>query len=258
MSQLLLLPDPRPLVEKLGPAFFQSAPEAPGVYLMRDHAGTAIYVGKARNLRRRLCSYRVANPDRMRKRHLRLLSRVVSIELELCAGETAALEREAHLIRTLKPRFNRAGTWSGPKRFLTWRVEPAALVLDVKTETGGDEAHFGPLGLSAVFLRAALARLLWSALNPGHGCSELPAGWFAGRHAGETALACQPGQASDCAALLAKLADLDYAAFEMWILERCGSPPTRFDENVRAADLELLSETLQGRAKRAARQPGPL
>lgn len=63
-AQLLLLPDPQPLVERLGRDFFRRLPECPGVYLMRDGTDTVVYVGKAKNLRKRLGSYRTANPDR--------------------------------------------------------------------------------------------------------------------------------------------------------------------------------------------------
>src|SRR5882672_11108546 len=122
MAQLLLFPDPRPLVERLGADFFRHAPELPGVYLMRDAANQVLYVGKARNLRKRLASYRVANPDRLRRRHLRLLGSVERIELQECASEEAALAREAELLRGLKPRFNRAGTWVGPRRYVTWKT----------------------------------------------------------------------------------------------------------------------------------------
>src|SRR5689334_10755834 len=113
MSQMLLFPDPRPLVERLGQEFFREAPQCPGVYLMRDSADVVLYVGKARNLRKRLCSYRVANPDRMPRRHLRLVRAVARIELQQCADEHAALARESALLRTLRPKFNRAGTWPG-------------------------------------------------------------------------------------------------------------------------------------------------
>jgi len=65
MSQILLIPDPRPLDERLGRKFFQHAPKHSGVYVMRDAAGKVLYVGKAKNLRQRLQNYRVANPDRM-------------------------------------------------------------------------------------------------------------------------------------------------------------------------------------------------
>ena len=79
-SQTLLIPDPRPLVERLGEEFFRQLPARPGVYLMQDATGLVLYVGKAKDLRQRLGHYRVANPDRMGRRHLRLLRQVVRIE----------------------------------------------------------------------------------------------------------------------------------------------------------------------------------
>src|SRR5436190_20572199 len=103
-------------------AGFRQLPETPGVYLMHGSADLVLYVGKAKSLRHRLSSYRVANPDRMRRRQLRLLQQVVRIELEECSDEAAALVREAELLRTLKPKFNRAGVWVGPPRFLIWRT----------------------------------------------------------------------------------------------------------------------------------------
>jgi excinuclease UvrABC nuclease subunit len=127
MTQTLLFPDPRPLVERLGPDFFRQAPECPGVYLMRDAADTVLYIGKAKNLRKRLANYRVANPDRLRRRHLRLLRAVARIELQECASEASAIAREAALLRSLRPRFNRVGTWPGPLRFLVWRLGQAGL-----------------------------------------------------------------------------------------------------------------------------------
>ena len=68
-----------------------------------------LYVGKAKSLRHRLSSYRVANPERMSRRTLRLLFRVTRIEFDVCANEAIASEREEQLICVLSPRFNRAG-----------------------------------------------------------------------------------------------------------------------------------------------------
>src|SRR4051812_45500097 len=149
VTQLLMFPDPRPLVERLGCEFFRQAPEYPGVYLMRDASEVVLYVGKAKNLRKRLNAYRVANPDRMPRRHLRLLRAVARIELQQCVDEAAALAREAELLLALKPRFNRAGKWRGPPRFLVWRRVAERLHLAVMEMPEGDWQAFGPLGSGA-------------------------------------------------------------------------------------------------------------
>src|SRR6266481_5591929 len=161
MTQMLLFPDPRPLVERLGLEFFRQAPESAGVYLMRDATDCVLYVGKAKNLRKRLASYRVANPDRLKRRHLRLLRAVVRIEVRECADELGALTEEAELLRTLRPRFNRAGTWPGTARFFGWRTGAQGLDLAVTTATEDGWMFHGPVGASAFFLRSSLARLLW-------------------------------------------------------------------------------------------------
>lgn len=45
-QQLRLLPAPKPLSERLGPAFFRSIPRVPGVYRMFDEAEALLYVGE--------------------------------------------------------------------------------------------------------------------------------------------------------------------------------------------------------------------
>ena len=153
MAQMLLFPDPRPIVERLGTDFFRSAPEEPGVYLMRDRAGIVVYVGKAKNLRKRLASYRVANPERMRRRHLRLLHTVERIELKTCENETAAIAKEAALLRSLRPRFNRAGTWPGKPKWVGCRCSEMSLEFSVSEEAPTGWGWYGPLGSSAYVLR---------------------------------------------------------------------------------------------------------
>lgn len=115
-GQLWLFPPPKPLVERFGDEFFRALPAAPGVYLLCGESEGVLYVGKARNLRKRLSSYRVANPERMPRRIVRLLYLVRRIELDVCATEAAAIEREGSLICVLQPRFNRAGqVWPGQR-----------------------------------------------------------------------------------------------------------------------------------------------
>ena len=108
-GQLWLFPPPRPLVERLGKEFFRSLPTRPGVYFMCGADTGVLYVGRAKNLRKRLSSYRVANPERLPRRLIRLLYCVSRIEYDVCTDEQAAQRREEMLICVLAPRFNRSG-----------------------------------------------------------------------------------------------------------------------------------------------------
>jgi predicted GIY-YIG superfamily endonuclease len=190
MPQLLLMPDPKPLDQRLGKKFFKKAPRRPGVYLMKDAQGKVVYVGKAKDLKQRLGNYRLANPDRMARRHLKMVNEVARIDFELCASETAALKHEKKLIRTLKPKFNRAGVWQGKPKFLVWRRDDGALELDVvETPTLGWQ-RFGPLGGGAAYLQRSLARLLWLAAHDGRSLGELPSGWMRGDWTGLMRIEC--------------------------------------------------------------------
>src|SRR6187401_256339 len=108
-GQLWLFPPPKPLVERLGEGFFRHLPERPGVYLMCGPESGVLYVGSAVNLRKRISSYRVANPERLPRRIIRLLYQVRRIEWDLCPTEEAARNREELLICVLNPKFNGAG-----------------------------------------------------------------------------------------------------------------------------------------------------
>ncbi len=79
-------------------------PANPGVYRMLDGKGDALYVGKARSLKKRVTSYiQIARmPERLR----RMVSETVSMEVVTTHTEAEALLLEANLIKRLKPRFN--------------------------------------------------------------------------------------------------------------------------------------------------------
>jgi excinuclease UvrABC nuclease subunit len=245
MTQILLFPDPRPLVDRLGPDFFRQAPERPGVYLMRDAADDVLYVGKAKSLRKRLASYRVANPDRLRRRHLRLLRSVARIELEECRDEPAALERESELLRELRPRFNRAGTWPGVRRFVAWQASESGLHLAVTTAVEPGWQFYGPLGGGAISLRATLARLCWCAIHPQRGFAGMPEGWFGGR-LGQIATipprAASPEDLQLATTCLQALFTGDPKPFADWVRERTAAQGHPFEVASREADLEALME----------------
>ena len=221
--------------------------DRPGVYLMQDAAGLVLYVGKAKNLRHRLGSYRVANPDRMGRRHLRLLRQVVRIELQECADELAALAKEAELLRALKPKFNRAGVWPATPRFLVWRGAGQTLELAISERPSIDWQVFGPFGSGAVFLRAALVRLLWYALNPTSGSTTMPHGWLHGRLG---AIAAIEANQSGIDPVLRKLFEGDTDGFVAWIGEQTKSMVKAYDLEMRDSDLETVTNFIQAKARR--------
>jgi predicted GIY-YIG superfamily endonuclease len=237
---MLLFPDPRPLVERLGAAFFQQAPVCPGVYVMRDAAGTALYVGKARNLRRRLCSYRVANPERMPRRHLRLLRAVMRIEMIECADEAAASVREAELLLAWKPKFNRTGVWPSKEQFVLWRSTGEELELAVaESLSDGWEAR-SLFGGGAGFLLASVARLLRCALHPQAGAAHFPAGWLRSRFRHAVSIHCGPQIGSACEAL-AQLFSGEAELFCAWAQNRMDAGAHCVYAAVLQADLETVA-----------------
>jgi predicted GIY-YIG superfamily endonuclease len=238
---MLLFPDPRPLVERLGVAFFQRAPICAGVYVMRDAAGAPLYVGKARNLRKRLCSYRVANPERMARRHLRMLRLVAGIELIECADEAAASAKEAELLLAWKPKFNRAGVWPSKEQFVLWRSAGEALELAVgDSQLTGWEAR-SLFGGGAGFLLASVARVLRCALHPQLGAGRLPAGWLRGRFRHPVSIYCGAEMALACEAL-GQLFSGEADGFCAWAKNRFDAGEHCVYGTVLEADLTLVEQ----------------
>ena len=85
-------------------AALATMPLSPGVYRMLDARGEALYVGKARALKKRVTAYtQLARlPDRLR----RMVAETVAMEIVTTHTEAEALLLEANLIKRLKPRFN--------------------------------------------------------------------------------------------------------------------------------------------------------
>ena len=81
------------------------APTSPGVYRMLNAANDVLYVGKAKNVRKRLSSYARVNAPQP-ARILRMIAATVTVEIISTTTETEALLLEANLIKQLRPRFN--------------------------------------------------------------------------------------------------------------------------------------------------------
>ncbi|MEE1658000.1 excinuclease ABC subunit UvrC [Microvirga sp. CF3062] len=84
--------------------FWNTLPNAPGVYRMLDAKGDVLYVGKAKSLKNRVGSY--ARGQAHSNRIARMIGETASMEFVTTATETEALLLEANLIKQLKPRYN--------------------------------------------------------------------------------------------------------------------------------------------------------
>ena len=82
----------------------KTLPPSPGVYRMIKHTGDVLYVGKAKNLRKRVASYTrvLGQPNRIR----RMVSETATMEFVTTHTEAEALLLEANLIKRFKPRYN--------------------------------------------------------------------------------------------------------------------------------------------------------
>ena len=124
IEQALVIGDRRDHWRRVGERARREAPAAPGVYIFRDWAGIALYVGKASNLRRRIAAHfaeqrwRVLPPA---------VAGVAAIEWQQAGSEIEALLREARLIRDLQPIVN--VQTAAPS--LATRAIAASLVQDV-------------------------------------------------------------------------------------------------------------------------------
>ncbi len=82
----------------------KTLPNQPGVYRMQNEMGEVLYVGKARNLARRVASY--TRPNRLSNRIMRMVSETKKLEVIVTKSEIEALLLESNLIKKMKPRFN--------------------------------------------------------------------------------------------------------------------------------------------------------
>ncbi|MCR4827846.1 MAG: excinuclease ABC subunit UvrC [Bacteroidales bacterium] len=154
----------------------KSIPENPGVYQYLDAAGTVIYVGKARNLHRRVSSYFMRYDDHTSKIKM-LVRNICDIRTTIVATEVDALLLENNLIKQYQPRYNSMlkDDKSYPYLCLTDEDYPQLLFTRDLSRIRGE--FFGPYPNQRIlrelqdiirqlfFYRKCKKRLVWDAEN---------------------------------------------------------------------------------------------
>ena len=180
-QQLHLFAPPKPLVQRLGEAFFRAAPRQPGVYIMTGRDGLVLYIGQSGNLRQRLASYKNARLDRTPRKVIRLVHAVESITWETCDSPEGARLRENELLRTHRPKFNRLNTWPQAYSFSRLEYDEAGLELSQTREATNGGHLYGAFKAHVTAGYGALLRLTWAAWHQPASHHDFPAQLLASR-----------------------------------------------------------------------------
>ncbi len=138
-----------------GQAYTETLTTRCGVYQMLDHAGKVIYVGKARNLRKRVSNH-FTSQSRTGPKARAMLGQVCAIEVTVTHTENEALILESNLIKELNPRYNIVlrDDKSYPYIYLSSDQEYPRLAFHRGARTGAGQ-YFGPFP-SASSVRASI------------------------------------------------------------------------------------------------------
>ena len=131
----------------------RSLPDSPGIYVFLDEAGKALYVGKAKSLKKRVASYTKPAPDLYDARIATMVAEAADLDFVVTDSEAEALLLENTWIKRRKPRYNirLRDDKTYPYLKLTLQEEYPRLVFTRRIDGDGAE-YFGP------YLPAGLAR----------------------------------------------------------------------------------------------------
>ena len=138
-------------------AKLREVPHLPGVYLMKDRLGSIIYVGKARDLKRRVSTYFMASQKmRSNVKTRALIDSIHDFEFHTVRNEEESLLLEGKLIKDYRPRYNIA--FRDDKRFFLVKIrlaDPWPRFVTTRMKKDDGSRYFGPFPHSSA-LRATL------------------------------------------------------------------------------------------------------
>ena len=121
-------------------------PHQPGVYLMKDRLGSIIYIGKARDLRKRLSNYFMASrKTRADLKTRALIDSIADFEFHIVRNEQESLLLEGKLIKDYRPRYN--VSFRDDKRFLLVKIrmeDPWPKFSTTRMKKDDGSRYFGP------------------------------------------------------------------------------------------------------------------
>lgn len=208
-------------------------PHKPGIYLMKDRFGTVIYVGKARDLRKRVSTY--FQPSRRMGWDLKfnaLVDAIYDFDTHVVRNEPEAILLEGKLIKEYQPRYNIS--FRDDKRFLLLKVNlndpiPRFTMTRLRQEDGA--RYFGPFAHSAAARHTlTLARRKFNL----RGCRPLTPGEDDYKH-------CLYGHLKYCTAPCIKNVSLE--AYKQQVLAAC---------EFLAGQTEEMEQDLEAQMRKAA------
>ena len=128
-------------------------PESPGVYQFLGADGQVIYVGKAKNLRRRVYSYFTSRANESPKVRV-MVSRIADMRHTIVASESEALLLENNMIKSLQPRYNILLKDDKTYPWIVIRNEPFPRVRSTRRLERDGSQYFGPY--ASVYVQKAV------------------------------------------------------------------------------------------------------
>ncbi len=120
----------------------KTIPEQPGIYQYFDKEGVIIYVGKAKNLKKRVTSYFVKTQDNLKTRIL--VKQIIDIQYLVVDTELDALLLENSLIKKYQPKYNIQLKDDKTYPWICIKQEPFPRVFSTRTLVRDGSAYFGP------------------------------------------------------------------------------------------------------------------